>query len=93
MVGRLGIQESVYRAAIAKLVPISRRGTVHGLFNTMLGLGTLLSGIIFGFLLDIVVHTIVVFGHALLAQTCALLALRGGKALFSGHIRHETELT
>jgi MFS family permease len=75
----LGMQESIYRAAIAELVPMARRGTAYGLFNTILGLGTLASSMIYGFFMDTGVPTVVIFAYALAAQACALLALRTGK--------------
>lgn len=78
----LGMQESIYRAAISNFVPLHRRGTAFGLFNIMLGLGTLLSGIVFGYFLDNSFPTIILFGFALLIQVCALLLLNLSK-LFS----------
>ena len=34
----MGAQESVMRAAIAKMAPVSRRGSAYGAFNTVYGL-------------------------------------------------------
>src|SRR5665648_631669 len=48
----LGMQESIYRAAVCELVPLDRRGTAYGIFNAILGFGTLASGLIFGYFLD-----------------------------------------
>lgn len=72
----LGMQESIYRAAIVGMVPLSRRGTAYGVFNTVLGLGTLASGVIFGFLIDQGYSAIVFVSFALLLQICAIIALR-----------------
>ena len=35
----LGMQESIYRAAVSDLTPISIRGTAYGIFNTAYGAG------------------------------------------------------
>ena len=48
----LGMQESIYRSAVADLTPLEVRGTAYGIFNTVYGLGFLLSGTIFGIFLD-----------------------------------------
>lgn len=47
----LGMQESIYRAAVCELIPLGKRGTAYGVFNAILGFGTLASGLVFGFLL------------------------------------------
>jgi MFS family permease len=44
----LGIQESVFRAAVADLVPVARRGTAYGYFATALGLAALIGGVMTG---------------------------------------------
>ena len=79
----LGMQESIYRAAICDLVPLNRRGTAYGIFNTALGLGTLASGIIFGFLMENSYSAVVLAGIATLLQVSAIIALRSEKQLFS----------
>ena len=79
----LGMQESIYRAAICDLVPLHRRGTAYGIFNTALGLGTLASGIIFGFLMENSYSAVVLAGIATLLQVSAIIALRSEKQLFS----------
>ena len=79
----LGMQESIYRAAICDLVPLNRRGTAYGIFNTALGLGTLASGIIFGFLMENSYSAVVLAGIATLLQVSAIIALRSEKKLFS----------
>ncbi len=48
----LGMQESIYRAAVADIVPLERRGTGYGIFNTIYGIGFLVSGSLFGFFID-----------------------------------------
>lgn len=85
----LGMQESIYRAAIADLVPLSRRGTAYGIFNTALGLGTLASGVIFGFFIDQSYSTIVLMGFAMVLQVGAIIALRSDRQLFSNTVKRE----
>jgi MFS family permease len=48
----LGMQESIYRAAVSELTPISSRGTAYGIFNTAYGTGFLISGVIYGLLIE-----------------------------------------
>jgi len=85
----LGMQESIYRAAICDLVPLNRRGTAYGIFNTALGLGTLASGIIFGFLMEQSYSAVVLAGIATLLQISAIIALRSDKQLFSNPKKKE----
>ena len=85
----LGMQESIYRAAIVDLVPLGRRGTAYGIFNTALGLGTLVSGVIFGFFIDQSYSTIFLTGFAIVFQVGAIIALRSDKQLFSKVVKRE----
>ena len=78
----LGMQESIYRAAIADLVPMSKRGTAYGIFNTALGVGTLAGGVVFGFFIDQGFAGVIMLGFAVVMQAGALVALRGDKQLF-----------
>ena len=48
-----GMQESIYRAGVSDLVPLDRRGTAYGIFNSFYGLGFLLSGTIFGLIIQL----------------------------------------
>jgi MFS family permease len=78
----LGMQESIYRAAIADLVPMSKRGTAYGIFNTALGVGTLAGGAVFGYFIDQGFAGVIMLGFAVVMQAGALVALRGDKQLF-----------
>ncbi|MCR8487174.1 MAG: MFS transporter [Crenarchaeota archaeon] len=49
----LGMQESVYRAAVADLTGISKRGLGYGIFSTLYGLGFMISGAVFGYIIDL----------------------------------------
>ncbi|MEM2082011.1 MAG: MFS transporter [Candidatus Bathyarchaeia archaeon] len=73
----LGMQESIYRAAVSVFIPLRKRGTAYGIFNTILGLGTLASGVIFGFFIDAGYSAIILVAFALMLQVGALLALSG----------------
>jgi len=79
----LGMQESIYRAAVCELVPLGRRGTAYGIFNVILGFGTLASGVIFGYFLDKGYSVIVLVGFALMLQLFAIIALGRNRKLFS----------
>ncbi|MGC8977558.1 MAG: MFS transporter [Candidatus Ratteibacteria bacterium] len=46
----IGCHETILRAAIADIVFLNKRGFAYGLFNTIYGLGFLISGWIIGFL-------------------------------------------
>jgi MFS family permease len=48
----LGAQETVMRAAVADLVPIRRRGSAYGIFNTVYGGAWFLGSVTFGLLYD-----------------------------------------
>jgi len=78
----LGMQESIYRAAVCEFVRLGKRGTAYGVFNTVLGLGTLASGVIFGFLIDSGYSAIVLVGFALALQIGAIITLRHSRQIF-----------
>lgn len=79
----LGMQESIYRAAVCELVPLGRRGTAYGVFNAILGFGTLGSGVIFGYFLNEGYSVIVLVAFATALQVGAILTLRSSRKLFS----------
>jgi len=73
----LGMQESIYRAAVASLVNERQRATSYGVFNTFYGLGLMGSGVIFGYLLEIKAVEFIALLFVILAQlSSALLLLR-----------------
>jgi len=71
----LGMQESIYRAAVSQLAPISSRGTAYGIFNTAYGVGFLVSGAIFGLLIDFKISIIVVLFYVFVTQLVAVASL------------------
>jgi MFS-type transporter involved in bile tolerance (Atg22 family) len=79
----LGMQESIYRAAVCELVPLRRRGTAYGIFNAILGLGTLVSGVIFGYFLNLGYSMIILVGFSLTLQICSILTLTRNRKIFS----------
>lgn len=76
----LGMQESIYRAAIVDMASITKRGFAYGIFNTAYGGGFLLSGIIFGFFLDyqFFIYAII---YTIIMQAVALLLLKRVKPI------------
>ena len=75
----LGMQESIYRAAITDIVPVGRRGSAYGFFNVMLGAGTFVSGAVFGYMLDASVSPLLMLGFVVVAQVIAVVLLLGAK--------------
>ena len=71
----LGMQESIYRAAVSDLTPISIRGTAYGIFNTAYGVGFLINGGIYGLLMDFNAPFTVTLLLVVVVQTAALIAL------------------
>lgn len=67
----LGLQESVYRAAVVTMVPPSIRSTAYGIFNTFLGLGILAAGPLFGFFIESQL-TIVALTYVAVTQIVAI---------------------
>jgi MFS family permease len=71
----LGMQESIYRAAVADLTPLGSRGKAYGIFNMAYGLGFLISGVIYGAFFDYGVSVLVISIYAILTQAVAIYAL------------------
>jgi len=71
----LGMQESIYRAAVSGFAPISSRGTAYGIFNTAYGVGFLISGGIYGLLIDFNAPFLMTLLFVILAQVIAIIAL------------------
>ena len=75
----LGTQESIYRAAVSELTPISSRGTAYGIFNTAYGVGFLISGALYGLLMELKPPFIAVIFYVSETQiiaTASLLSIR-----------------
>ncbi|MEM3929658.1 MAG: MFS transporter [Candidatus Korarchaeum sp.] len=48
----LGMQESIYRAAISTMITEKQRGSAYGIFNTFYGVGSLVSATVFGYFIE-----------------------------------------
>jgi MFS family permease len=57
----IGIQETLMRATIPDMTPMSRRGTAYGIFNTAYGLAWFFGSITMGVLYEISISYLVVF--------------------------------
>lgn len=71
----LGMQESTYRAAITDIVPLLKRGSAYGFFNVVLGAGTFVSGVIFGYMLEASMPTLLIFSFVFATQIIAVVLL------------------
>lgn len=70
----LGMQESIYRAAISTMVEENLRGSAYGIFNTFYGVGSLLSAALFGYFIGMGVVELGIY-FTLIGQTAAIAAL------------------
>jgi MFS family permease len=61
----MGAQESIMKAAVAGMVPMDRRGSAYGIFNTGYGLAWFLGSALMGILYDQSVSFLVAFSIAL----------------------------
>ena len=71
----LGMQESTYRAAITDIVPLGRRGSAYGFFNVLLGAGTFVSGVTFGYMLDTLLSPWLMLVFVVVSQIIAIILL------------------
>jgi len=71
----MGAQESIMRAAIADMVPINRRGTGYGIFNTGYGIFWFLGSALMGVLYDISLISLIAFSVVAQLASIPLLIL------------------
>lgn len=57
----MGAQESIMRAAIARIIPSDKRGSAYGIFNLLFGFSWFLGSLIMGILYEISLLALVVF--------------------------------
>ncbi len=69
----VGLQETVLRAAVGVLVPLERRGTAFGVFNTAYGLAWFAGSALMGILYGISIAYLIAFGA--LCQLAAMAVL------------------
>ncbi|MHA1616937.1 MAG: MFS transporter [Candidatus Njordarchaeales archaeon] len=70
----LGMQESVYRAAVSDITTVEARGTAYGFFSTLYGAGFLVSGAIFGLFIEYNLYIMAVI-YTLLVQFLGIALL------------------
>jgi MFS family permease len=71
----LGMQESIYRAAVSKLTPLSSRGTGYGAFHTVYGVCLVIAGAVFGLFIQFGIPFYVAVAYVLIVQIVAVLLL------------------
>jgi MFS family permease len=71
----LGMQESIYRAAVSEFAPISSRGTAYGIFNTAYGVGMLASGFVYGLIATFNPPYAAIVLYILVVQAAAVVLL------------------
>ena len=71
----MGAQESIMRAAIAEMVPVNRRGTGYGIFNTGYGIFWFLGSALMGILYDISLISLIAFSVVAQLASIPLLIL------------------
>lgn len=71
----MGAQESIMRAAIAEMVPVNRRGTGYGIFNTGYGIFWFLGSALMGILYDISLISLIAFSIVAQLASIPLLIL------------------
>lgn len=71
----MGAQETVMRAAIAEMVPVNRRGTGYGIFNTGYGICWFLGSALMGVLYDFSLMTLIAFSVVTQFASVPLLLL------------------
>jgi hypothetical protein len=69
----MGAQESIMRAAVAGMVPATRRGTAYGVFNSGYGLFWFAGSALMGVLYDVSLPTLIAF--SVVAQLIAVPVL------------------
>ena len=69
----MGAQDSVLKAVLVDVLPMDRRGTAFGVFDTAFGTFYLLGNTLMGFLYDASIPALIVF--SVVAQLAALPVL------------------
>jgi MFS family permease len=69
----MGAQESILKASVADLIPVEKRGTAFGLFNTGFGLFWFIGSALMGYLYDVNLTMLVIF--SVVTQMIAIAVL------------------
>lgn len=56
----MGSHETIMRAAIADIIPLSKRGTAYGIFNTTYGISLFLASVLIGLLYSYSIATLII---------------------------------
>jgi predicted MFS family arabinose efflux permease len=89
----IGVHESIMAAAVAEMVPASRRGSAYGIFNTAYGLSWFVGSALMGVLYDLSLPAIVIF--SVVAELVAIpffLIVRRGLATNADHARRADDM-
>jgi hypothetical protein len=57
----MGAQESIMRAAIARIIPSDRRGSAYGIFNMLFGFSWFFGSLLMGILYEVSLAVLVIF--------------------------------
>ncbi|MCL6591942.1 MAG: MFS transporter [Firmicutes bacterium] len=68
----MSIHETVMRATIADIIPIAKRGTAYGIFNTLYGFAFLIGSTVMGYLYEHSITYVIIF--ILISEALAMLA-------------------
>ncbi|MEM2937050.1 MAG: MFS transporter [Candidatus Bathyarchaeia archaeon] len=71
----LGMQESIYRAAVSEFTPIYSRGTAYGIFSIAYGVGMLGSGVVYGLIATLASPFTSVVLYVVIMQVAAVILL------------------
>lgn len=82
----LGMHESVYRAAVPEFAPVHSRGMAYGIFNTVYGVGFLVSGGLYGAFIALNAPLLLMVCYAIILQIVAAFLL-----LRAWRLKHKPE--
>ncbi len=71
----MGVQESIMRAAVAGMVPVDKRGSAYGIFNTGYGVFWFLGSVLMGVLYDKSVPSLIIFSVVMQLASIPLLLI------------------
>jgi MFS family permease len=76
----MGAQESIMRAAVAGMVPINKRGSAYGIFNTGYGVFWFLGSVLMGVLYDKSIFSLIIFSVVMqLASVPLFFVIKKGR--------------
>nr|MDO8086809.1 MFS transporter [Candidatus Sigynarchaeum springense]MDO8116696.1 MFS transporter [Candidatus Sigynarchaeota archaeon] len=84
----LGMQESIYRAAVADFAPVPSRGFAYGIFNLVYGSGFVLGGAVFGAFMDWGTPFALSAVYTCIVQSMAIVMLLKSRSSRKSQIEH-----